>query len=467
MTVLKVKGPVGSGLLALGLPMLLATLLMAAGMLVVGASPADAATFSVNKTGDAGDRKLNDSKCDTSRNNGKQCTLRAAIEEANDTSGVDTIEFNIGSTNSVKTISPASDLPTITDTLTIDGYTQRGASPNTLEEGNDAALKVELNGSNAGADGEGLVISASDSTIKGLVINDFTDEGVLIAGFDATGNKVEGNFIGTNPTGTTSEGNVTGVFVLADSNTVGGAQPEMRNVISGNAQNGVFIFGSSSDANRVEGNFIGTTADGSGDLGNDDHGVLIQGTNNTVGGVDDPGTPQTEFPANTIAHNGEDGVSVFSFVDTGNAFLSNSIFSNGDLGIDLGSDGVTANDTDDPDTGANNLQNFPVIGSAIRSNTTGITTISGTLNSNPSLDFVVQCFLTDGAPASDHGEGSVLLDTIVVTTDANGDGAFFCHSSLPTLGQVPEQTVSATATNILTTGATSEFSLNVGVSAGL
>src|SRR5215211_6574399 len=417
MTVLKVKGPVGSGLLALGLPMLLATLLMAAGMLVVGASPADAATFSVNKTGDAGDRKLNDSKCDTSRNNGKQCTLRAAIEEANDTSGVDTIEFNIGSTNSVKTISPASDLPTITDTLTIDGYTQRGASPNTLEEGNVAALKVELNGSNAGADGEGLVISASDSTIKGLVINDFTDEGVLIAGFDATGNKVEGNFIGTNPTGTTSEGNVTGVFVLADSNTVGGAQPEMRNVISGNAQNGVFIFGSSSDANRVEGNFIGTTADGSGDLGNDDHGV-----------------------------------SVFSFVDTGNAFLSNSIFSNGDLGIDLGSDGVTANDTDDPDTGANNLQNFPVIGSAIRSNTTGITTISGTLNSNPSLDFVVQCFLTDGAPASDHGEGSVLLDTIVVTTDANGDGAFFCHSSLPTLGQVPEQTVSATATNILTTG---------------
>jgi hypothetical protein len=108
-----------------------------------------------------------------------------------------------------------------------------------------------------------------------------------------------------------------------------------------------------------------------------------------------------------------------------------------------------------------------VLSSAIRSNTTGITTISGTLNSTLSLDFVVQCFLTDGAPASDHGEGSVLLDTIVTTTDANGDGAFFCHSSLPQIGQVPEQTVSATATNILTTGDTSEFSLNVGVSAGL
>jgi hypothetical protein len=54
-----------------------------------------------------------------------------------------------------------------------------------------------------------------------------------------------------------------------------------------------------------------------------------------------------------------------------------------------------------------------------------------------------------------------------VTTDANGDGAFFCDSSLPQIGQVPEQTVTATATDILTTGDTSEFSLNVGVSAGL
>lgn len=464
MIALKAGGPPGGRVVTLGLPVLLATLLTAAVLLVVGASPAEAATFAVNKTGDGDDRSLSDARCDTSTNNGSQCTLRAAIEESNDTSGADTIDFNIGSGNSVRTISPASELPLITDSVTIDGYTQRGASPNTLAEGNDAVLKVELNGSNAGADTSGLVISTSDSTIKGLVINDFEDDGVLIFRFDATGNRVEGNFIGTNDEGTTSEGNGDGVLVFGDSNTVGGTQPEMRNVISGNNDSGIIIFGSSSDGNRIEGNYIGTTADGSGDLGNTEDGVVAQGTNNAVGGI-------AGGAGNRIAHNGADGVAVSVSNSAGNTVLSNSIFSNGstasDLGIDLNNDGVTANDTDDPDAGPNNLQNFPVLSSAIRSNTTGFTTIFGTLNSTPSLDYVVQCFLTDGAPASDHGEGSALLDTEVVTTDANGDAAFLCHSFLPQVGQVPGQTVSATATDILTTGDTSEFSLNVGVSAGL
>ena len=92
-----------------------------------------AATFAVNRTGDASDRNPGNGRCDTSTKKGNQCTLRAAIEESNDTAGEDTIEFDIGDTNSVKTIEPASPLPTITDTVTIDGYTQR-ASENTLEE---------------------------------------------------------------------------------------------------------------------------------------------------------------------------------------------------------------------------------------------------------------------------------------------------------------------------------------------
>jgi hypothetical protein len=525
MIVLKARGlPAGSRVVALGLLMMVATLLVAAGMLVVGASPAEATTtFTVNKTGDGDDRNLSDARCDTSTNNGSQCTLRAAIEESNDTAGADTIEFDIS--GATQTIKPGSPLPDITDTLTIDGYTQQGASPNTLAEGNDAVLKVKLNGSNAGTDVDGLEISGtSESTIKGLVINRFGGDGILITGSGATGNKVEGNFIGTNDQGTIDNGNGgDGVFISGDSNTVGGTQPEMRNVISGNAQSGVIITGllSEGNENRVEGNYIGTTADGTTDMGNSHNGVIIFfGPDNTIGGTaagagnvisgndrsgvlisgseatenrvegnyigttadstGDLGNTQdgvtitggANFTAvgaiasgagNLIAHNGTDGVWVTDSDPSpaGNTVLSNSIFSNGGLGIDLGSDDVTANDTDDPDAGANNLQNFPVITSAIRSNTTGITTISGTLNSAPSLDYVVQCFLSDGAPASDHGEGSVLLDTIiVVTTDANGDGAFLCHSSLPQIGQVPEQTVSATATDILTTGDTSEFSEN-------
>jgi CSLREA domain-containing protein len=142
MIVLQAGGlPVGSRVVALGLGILVATLLAAAGLVVVGASPAEAATtFTVNRTGDAVDRNPGNAKCDTSSNNGKQCTLRAAIEEANATAGADTIEFDISGAD--KTIKPDSQLPSITDSLTIDGYTQQGASPNTLAEGNDAVLKV-------------------------------------------------------------------------------------------------------------------------------------------------------------------------------------------------------------------------------------------------------------------------------------------------------------------------------------
>ena len=448
------------------------------------------------------------------RNNGSQCTLRAAIEEANATPGADTIDFDIGGAS--KTIKPDPALPTITDAVTIDGYTQPGASPNTLAEGNDAIIKVNLNGSDAGADADGLRISASDSTIRGLAIHRFDGSGVEIAGADATGNRVEGNFVGTNDGGTVDSGNgVRGVFIDgAADNTVGGTQPDMRNVISGNDEDGILVFGFGATGNRVEGNFIGTTADGSADLGNTEDGVLVHAASDTtVGGtaagarnlisgnggsgvfvfangttvqgnyigIDAEGTGAlgnggsgvTVFGAdgnaiggtaggagNRIAHNGEDGVAISSSQDTGNNVLSNSIFSNGGLGIDLGPNGVTNNDPDDTDTGANNLQNFPVITSVTRVPMTNGTFIFGTLNSAPSLDYVVQCFLTDGAPASDHGEGSVLLDTEVVTTDASGDGNFFCTSSNPILGQVPGQTVSATATDILTTGDTSEFSEN-------
>jgi hypothetical protein len=284
-------------------------------LLALSSGPADAATtFTVNKTSYAGDRKPSDTVCDTSRKRGKQCTLRAAIEESNDTPGADTINFNIGGTAGVKTISPASALPTINDPVTINGYTQPGASENTLAEGNDAVLKIQLNGTNAG-NASGLASRAANSTIKGLVINRFFDNGVQIDGSGATGNKIEGNFIGTNASGTQDLGN-TGDGVL----------------ISAGASN----------------NTIGRTASGAG---------------------------------NAISGNGDEGVSIVE--GTGNRVLSNFIFSNTGLGIDLFPDGITANDTDDPDTGANNLQNFPVITSAIRSNTTGFTTISGTLNSNP------------------------------------------------------------------------------------
>lgn len=199
-------------------------------------------TFTVNKSGDAGDRRISDTVCDTSRKRGKQCTLRAAIQEANDTLGPDTIRFNIVSSASVKTIFPNSPLPGITEAVTINGYSQSGASPNTRAVGNYAVMKIQLNGANAGTgpDANGLVIQANDSTIKRLVINRFDSRGIVVEGFNTTGNKIEGNYMGTNAAGTGALGNgLEGVEIAgADDNTVGGTVAGAGNRIARNALRG-------------------------------------------------------------------------------------------------------------------------------------------------------------------------------------------------------------------------------------
>jgi hypothetical protein len=514
----------------------LAALVLAGVLLALFSEPAEAATFAVNRTGDASDRNINNSVCDVSRTRGNQCTLRAAIQEANNTPGADVIRFNIGSTTSVKTISPASPLPDITEAVTINGYTQRGASPNTLDVGNNAKLKIQLNGTNAGTgpNANGLVIRASDSTIKGLVINRFDSRGIVVEGFNTTGNKVEGNFIGTNAAGTSPLGNTDGLDIQqADNTTVGGTAAGARNVISGNRDAGIQIVGDVatgntvlgnyigtdkngtadlensgegvqiSDArdstiggttsgarnvisgnnlhgvliqslfdnptgNEVLGNFIGTTADGSDDLGNGLDGVQVAGADdNTIGGtVDEAG--------NRIAHNGQDGVSVIvngafgARGAVGNRILSNQIFANTGLGIDLDNNGVTNNDANDSDSGANNLQNFPVITSVTQSSSfLNPTRISGTLNSTPSTAtstqrFTVQCFLASETPedadASDHGEGKFFMaEDTTVTTNSSGNGSFECDFLFPV--SLEGKRWSATATNNAT-GDTSEFSAN-------
>ena len=589
----------------------LVALALAGVLLALWSGPAEAATFTVNKTGDGKDRKIN-GVCDSSRKKGKQCTLRAAIQEANATSETDTVNFSIGGTASVKTINVGSSglgpLPIITNPVTIDGYSQGSntattsddAKENTLAEGNDAVLKIQLNGTNAGAGSavEGLTIRASGTTIKGLVINRFggngidvqlnggnqnrvegnfigtnasgtidlgngnngvrisaennlvggrstgarniisgneddgveinsanentvegnfigtnasgtgalgngrigvaifggqintiggtlfgarnvisgnAREGVEIAGSSAGGNDVLGNFIGTNASGTAALGNgEDGVAITnAFENTIGGTADAARNVISGNEISGVSIILDSATGNKVEGNFIGTNASGTQDLGNSVEGVRISlgASNNTIGGT-------TREAGNRIAHNEGDGVSVLNSTSVGNRILSNSIFSNNDpdragseLGIDLAggtedANDVTASDTDDPDTGANNLQNFPVITSATQAPLPlGFEiTIEGTLNSTPSKNFTVQCFLTGAPDGSGHGEGEAFkAEDTTVTTGTNGNASFECTFLF--IASLEGQNVSATATDEAT-GDTSEFSANVGIVAG-
>src|SRR5215213_11355711 len=174
-----------------------------------------------------------------------KCTLRAAIQESNDTPGPDTINFNIGGTASVKTISPTSPLPPIKKAVTINGYTQPGASANNDCSSTNAVLKIELSGANAGPSANGLTITAADSTIKGLAINRFDGHGILVEGARATNNSIEGNYVGTDASGNINLGNGddgthiganAGVYVKgAANNTVGGTAPASRNVISANS----------------------------------------------------------------------------------------------------------------------------------------------------------------------------------------------------------------------------------------
>ena len=593
-------------------------------------------------------------------------SLRAAIRDANVNPGADAIEFNIPGAGP-HIINVGAGLPDITDTVTIDGYTQPGASPNTLAVGNDAVLKIEIKDQTL-SQGTGLVIAANDCLVQGLVIHGFniaidiegdrtvagasrnvvrgnfigtniagtavsTDYsfsvagnlggGVLInsGGFKpdgsrgtannnivggtapaarnvisgngsfgvqisqnigaATGNQVQGNYIGTNAAGTAALGGGSGIFLSSSGNTIGGTDAGARNVISGNnynsltsngisiccnaknnlvqgnfigtdatgtvavpnAVNGVDINGAgandntvggstsaarniisgnvvmgvaigntsgnkvqgnylgtdvmgtaalgngfngayvagaanatiggalpgegnlisanarggidiTSDNTVVQGNLIGTKADGAGPLGNAQYGVRAGGAGNLIGG-------RSIGAGNVIAYSRIDfpfsdagtGVIIFGS-NTNDTVVGNSIHSNAGIGVDLGRDGLTANDNCDGDLGDgtnNKLQNYPVLTSAASGD--GSTIINGTLNSASGTAFTLDFYANAACDASGFGEGQTYLGSSAVTTDATCSATF--NVVLPVA--VPAgQSITATATD--PGGNTSEFS---------
>ncbi|MBK6744805.1 MAG: Calx-beta domain-containing protein, partial [Hydrogenophilales bacterium] len=138
------------------------------------------------------------------------------------------------------------------------------------------------------------------------------------------------------------------------------------------------------------------------------------------------------------------------------AVLGNAIYGNSGLGIDLGDDGLTLNDADDVDAGANGLQNFPVLTSAVSSG--GNTTVAGTLNSTVGTNFRIEFFSSPAADASGHGEGQTYLGFADVTTDGSGNASF--NTVLAGVSVTVGHVISATATvdlGVVGYGATSEF----------
>jgi titin len=318
--------------------------------------------------------------------------------------------------------------------------------------GTEASGVAHLGNFSAGVQ---IINGATGNVVGGVtagarnVISGNGGPGVVIADAGTSGNHLVGNFIGTDRTGGDDLGNIlSGVLITggATGNVVGGAVAGARNVISGNESNGVQISGAETRRNFVRGNRIGLSAANGGALGNGGAGVWITGdaSANFVGGL-------AVGTGNVVAHNADNGVRIDS--GTGNALLLNRFFDNGGLGIDLRHDGITANDPGDPDTGANELLNFPEL-SLARLNGPALR-VNGSINTEQNKTLRIEFFVSDAADPSGHGEAERFFGAITLRTGDENTVNFTAVFAAP--GVHAGQFVTATATDEL--GNTSEFSL--------
>lgn len=348
-----------------------------------------------------------------------------------------------------------------------DGVRIVDSSASTIGGGTSASRNII-----SGNDGNGVSVIQSSNTTS------------------ATTNTISANFIGVDVNGNTATlsggfstspvGNSgSGVLISAAGNTVGGLRTTTSantcssacNVISGNRANGVSVSSNFATGNIVSGNNIGVGLDSTTVIGNRDNGIQISNlaSGNTTGGT----TLTAGFCNNTcniIANNGDvnsssarAGIYIDPTAAAANAIRGNSIYNNGNppsgnpangLGIDLGDIGTTANDSKDPDIGANNLQNFPVITSA---NTTGA--VQGALNSTANSTFAID-FYSNSSTDGSSSEGRTYLGSISATTDANGNTPTFTFNATTTLtvGQFITATATSVSGSVQAVGDTSEFS---------
>jgi len=275
------------------------------------------------------------------------------------------------------------------------------------------------------------------------------NSGVSIGGNTTAGNVVQGNYVGVAADGVTPLPNcwsgisAGGITTYSPECTIGGTNAGEGNVVSGNAWHGVLITGTNAFGNFVQGNMIGLGADGSA-VGNGRHGVHVySASSNTIGGVNEGG-------GNFIAYNSYSGVCIEHSNSMANAILGNSIYENGELGIDLGDDNtVEPNDWQDADTGPNGLQNWPYLSSA----TFGSTTVYGQLASKPNSQYRLEFFASPTANASGNGEGRSFLGGTNILTGPSGEYNF--SITLP-ISVAKYHYVTATATD--EDNNTSEFS---------
>lgn len=396
----------------------IAHLLIVIGLMAsIASSSLLAAVFSVTQSADGG-----------------AGSLRQAILDANaltDVSGVKcpmhTIQFAVPGAGP-HTVRPLTPLPMVSIPLHIDGYTQPGSIANTLVRGTNAVLKIELDGSLAGAV-DGLSFgrasqtlpgcSGSSSRVSGLAINRFQQAGIRVQNVclpppnpcGVGGVSIVGSFIGTDVNGTVGLGNGSGV-VFGPSTTLnvignkafanGGLfDPilEFRNLISGNVLEGVYAFSLAGQReslrHTVRGNIIGLNALGTAAIGNGGHGVFA-----------DIGSDDLFVHDNLISASSGDGVRV----DTGGgqaSLLGNGIgiglndttFGNGGHGIYVGGSMTLA-----------------AVGGRFRTHAAGAASIRGNLGAGI---YVADTALVDTVEASVGGNGGLGFDIAPLGVNVN------------------------------------------------
>jgi hypothetical protein len=278
-----------------------------------------------------------------------------------------------------------------------------------------------LGNGNSSSASAGIGISTASANLVGgpgagaaNVISANNGYGIFLVGYTAVSNSVQGNFIGTDPTGTAGLGNLwAGIYLeQAATNQIGGGVPGTGNVISGNLEQGIFLI--NSEWNVIQGNLIGTRADGASNLGNRWHNIELQaGANNNVIGGTAAGAGNTLAFASVNYSGSYCGVRV-RFGATNDLISGNSIFNNGKLGIDLSPTSANlsgVNPIVDCEAGlapgaANAGQNFPTL-SNIYVGT--LTRVNGSLDSKPNQTYTLQFFATSAGNSSGYGDGQVYL----------------------------------------------------------
>lgn len=471
---------------------------------------ADAATITVN------------SSSDSVANDGA-CTLREAIVAANTDlpsgitagecaagtlAGQDQIVFAIAGSG-VHTILVASGLPDIVSSLSIDGYTQAGASPNTvsaLTQGFDGVLTIVIDGSQSGPVSKpGLRLvgpGASNVQIRGLRIQNFVssgccaDTGIALSG-DAQNITLIGNVLADNQARGFFNGTNGG---LQNNVHIGGPNAADRNLIYGNLgaegialndcqdclieNNWIGVRAGPGGAPMAAGNAIGialsntpgTEIRGNWIAGNAGNGVALFSAlqqvtlrDNLIGetfanarGVsisNNAGNAPTDnlLMGNRITGNTDYGVGILNF-QPGNAVIrnvlrANRIYANGGIEVDLGANGggangVTTNDAGDVDSGPNALQNFPVLG--VPSFSGSIMQISYAIDA-PAASYTVDFSFSSQCDASGNGPAGTMLSNSIAIDGLPASGI----AQVQLLSLPPVGFVSATAT---AADGTSEFS---------